>query len=193
MNVNNVFKMPKPIKIVGRTSSITNAFVNGIIPTIVPTEQEIIKCLDILNLNAADLRCAYCGDKATEWDHLRPIVSDKRPTGYISEIHNLVPACGKCNQSKGNKYWKEWIQSSAPLSPQTRQIPDLSEKIRRLEIYETWKQIKPLDFESLVGKDAWDRHWKNCEELHELMKECQKFSDNIKKIIQDKYSTGERV
>ena len=43
-------------------------------------------------------------------DHLRPLVKDKEPTGYISEIHNLVPSCGKCNQSKGNKEWKAWMR-----------------------------------------------------------------------------------
>lgn len=36
-----VFRMPAPVKITGRTSSITNAFVNGIIPVIEPTDEEI--------------------------------------------------------------------------------------------------------------------------------------------------------
>ena len=35
--MDSVFKMPVPVKIKGRTSSITNAFVNGIIPVIEPT------------------------------------------------------------------------------------------------------------------------------------------------------------
>jgi hypothetical protein len=30
------------------------------------------------------------------------LVEEKEPIGYISEIRNLVPVCGKCNQSKGN-------------------------------------------------------------------------------------------
>jgi endonuclease I len=47
-------------------------------------------------------------------------VLKKKPTGYISEIHNLVPACGKCNQSKGNKEWRQWMLSDATLSPKTK-------------------------------------------------------------------------
>jgi hypothetical protein len=105
----------------------------------------------------------YCG--ATEWDHFRPLVLGKRPTGYISEIKNLVPACGKCNQSKGNKNWKEWIESSAKLSPKTRGINDIDAKIIRLEQYELWGEefpkITKLDFEKLVGKDLWEKHWSN--------------------------------
>jgi NAD-dependent SIR2 family protein deacetylase len=99
MNVKSLFKMPTPVKITGRTSSITNAFVNGIIPCIAPAEEEIREVLEVLGMNAA-IRCAYCGNNYTEWDHFRPLIHNKRPTGYISEIHNLVPACGKCNQSK---------------------------------------------------------------------------------------------
>lgn len=183
MSISQIFKMPKPVSITGRTSSITNAFVNGIIPCIVPTEQELIQALSILGLSEKDLRCAYCGDKATEWDHLRPLVKDKRPTGYISEIHNLVPACGKCNQSKGNKYWKDWILSGAELSPKSRSVPELSGKIKKLEQYEKWKHIKPIDFESITGVEVWDQHWKNHEQLLLTMKEYQKLSNIIKERI----------
>lgn len=49
------------------------------------------------------IQYAYCGEQYKEWDHLNSLVENKRPTGYILEIHNLVPACGGCNQSKGNK------------------------------------------------------------------------------------------
>ena len=97
--------MPTPVKIMGRTSSITNSFVNSIIPVIEPTEQQIKRALRILEIDPQSVVCAYCGDRSTEWDHLNPLVSNKQPTGYISEIANLVPACGKCNQSKGNKPW----------------------------------------------------------------------------------------
>lgn len=186
--MSTIFKMPKPIKITDRTSSITNAFVNGIIPCIQPSEKEIESALSILGLNSEDVRCVYCGNKSTEWDHLRPLVKDKRPTGYISDIYNLVPACGKCNQSKGNKQWKEWMQSNAKLSPKSRKVPNLNKKIKRIEKYEKWKNTKPINFEELVGADVWQKHWENCEQLHADMKDYQKHSDTVKKLINDKYS-----
>src|SRR5262245_20280770 len=95
------FRMPSVQTMKSRKSSITNAFVNAIIPTVFPTPEEIEQALVILGMAATDVRCAYCGNPMTEWDHLRPLVQKHRPTGYITEIANLVPSCGKCNQSKG--------------------------------------------------------------------------------------------
>ena len=50
-----------------------------------------------------NVACAYCGNAMTEWDHLNPLVMDKQATGFITEIQHLVPACGKCNQTNGNR------------------------------------------------------------------------------------------
>lgn len=61
---------------------------------------EVKEALGILELDADDLRCAYCGDKSTEWDHLRPIVKNKKPTGYISDIFNLVQLVGNVTNLK---------------------------------------------------------------------------------------------
>src|ERR1700677_3203099 len=105
----DAFQMPSFQTMVSRKSSITNAFVNSVIPSLMPSTGEIEQALRILRMGHDDVRCAYCGDKSTEWDHLRPLVVKRRPTGFISEIANLVPACGKCNQSKGNKPWQTWI------------------------------------------------------------------------------------
>jgi len=183
MHIRDVFKMPKPVNVTGRTSTITNSFVNSIIPVIEPTEDELEKALEILGLSKEDLRCAYCGEKFTEWDHLRPIVANKRPTGYISEIHNLVPACGKCNQSKGGKYWKDWLKSDAKFSPNKRGIPNLDEKIAHLEAYEKWGNVKPLNLEELVGSELWGQHWDNCQKLHEQMKKAQELAEKIRGVI----------
>lgn len=183
----SLFLMPKPVKITGRTSSITNAFVNGIIPVIVPTEDEVKEALEILGMDLETCRCAYCGDPVTEWDHLRPLVKNKRPTGFISEIHNLVPACGKCNQSKRAEHWESWIAGSAKLSPNTRGIQDLAVRIERLRRYESWKVPTKLDFEAIVGADVWNRHWNNCDKLHDEMREAQVLADAIKEKIAAAY------
>src|SRR5262245_24638640 len=99
-------QLPTPMNITGRSSSITNAFISAIIPVVEPTQAEEIEALRLLGMSLDDIRCAFCGDKSTEWDHLRAIICDQKPTGYITEIANLVPACGKCNQSKGKTQWR---------------------------------------------------------------------------------------
>lgn len=66
-----------------------------------------------------------------------PLVLKSRPTGYISEIANFVPACGKCNQSKGNKPWRQWMLSETGRhSPTVRRIANLAVRIARLEQFE---------------------------------------------------------
>lgn len=182
-----IFKMPKPVKIIGQTSSITNAFVNGIIPVIKPTDEEIEDVLQTLGMDKNHITCAYCGDPSTEWDHFRPLVKNKKPTGYISEIHNLVPSCGKCNQSKGNEHWKTWMLGNASLSPHSKQIPDIEKRIAKLEEFEQLYTPVKLDFEKIVGAEMWKQHWENCRKLHDLMQESQKHSDKIKELINDSF------
>jgi len=183
MIISKVFKMPALGKITGRTSTITNSFISSIIPCIEPSEKEIIKVLSILGMDPSSICCAYCGDKYTEWDHFRPLIKKKKATGYISEINNLVPSCGKCNQSKGNKYWKEWITGSAPLSPASRNIKDLKKRIQHLENYKEWSNPIIIDFEMIIGQEKWAQHIKNCDELHLQMKKSQILSDEIKSLV----------
>jgi hypothetical protein len=177
------FRMPSVQTMVSRKSSITNAFVNALIPVIPPTADEIATALDILGMYPSDVRCAYCGDPSTEWDHLRPLVLKRRPTGYISEIGNLVPACGKCNQSKGNSNWLTWMRSNAERSPARRGVPDLERKTERLAAYEKWKDIQPINLEQIVGPDAWKEYWDDYDRLVDALKDSQKLADRLKERI----------
>ena len=181
--------MPTPMKITGRSSSITNAFINSIIPVVPPRAEEIRQALEVLGMTHNTFQCVYCGDVPSEWDHLRPLVKNKSPTGYISEIHNLVPSCGKCNQSKGNKEWKRWMVSTARLSPATRGMKDLGERIKRLEAFENWSKPTKMDFESVAGKDLWSQHWENCECVQSLMRDSQKLAVEINRRVAIAYKT----
>ena len=51
--------------------------------------------------------CVYCGSKdSIQADHVVPIAR-----GGTHSIGNLVPACARCNQSKGSKLLTEWKAS----------------------------------------------------------------------------------
>jgi len=180
------FQMPAVATMVSRKSSITNAFVNTLIPQIIPTPGEIEQALAILGMDIADVRCAYCGDKMTEWDHLRPLVVKQRPTGYISEIANLVPACGKCSQSKGNSSWREWMLSTtARHSPTARGKADVAERIARLDAYERWRPPRRIDdFEAIVGKEEWAAYWRAWEKINADLRECQRVADELRAKIE---------
>jgi hypothetical protein len=135
------FNMPSGTTITGRVSSIRNVFVAAIVTVIPPTVDEIRQVLSILETTPATFECAYCGSRATEWDHLRPLVNNGKPTGYITCIRNLVPSCGKCNQSKGKSDWKTWMMGGAKLSPRSRGVTGLEVRIARLERYEDGQNV----------------------------------------------------
>jgi 5-methylcytosine-specific restriction endonuclease McrA len=177
-------QLPTPGNIAGRSSSITNAFFNAIIPIHNPTDEEALEALAILEMDPNDIRCAYCGDKFTEWDHLRAIITDQKPTGFITEIANLVPACGKCNQSKGKQAWLTWIVSHARLSPKTRGVVDLDERISRLKTYERWKAPLQFDFAAIVGPELWARHHANWRTVLDLLTESQSLAKDIRITIE---------
>lgn len=48
-------------------------------------------------------KCAYCGNPGTSIDHVIPISK-----GGKDDSSNVVPACRRCNSSKGAKLLHEW-------------------------------------------------------------------------------------
>ena len=143
-------QLPKVSTVSGRSSSITNAFINAIIPAHIPTLEEELEALAILEMTPETICCAYCGGPHTEWDHLRPIIRDKKPTGHITEIANLVPACGKCNQSKGGYNWKLWMLGPAARSPKSRGVAGTDRRVELLDRYEGWREPVKIDFAGIV-------------------------------------------
>lgn len=152
------FDLPTRGRIDGRTSSITAAFFQAITPVRIPTDAEVTEALAVLGMRSGDCRCAYCGDLRTEWDHFRPTVKGRQPTGYITEIANLVPSCGKCNQSKGNKNWREWMLGNAVLSPRRRGVVDLDLRVARLTAFENWRKPVCIHYSTLFGADRWTEY-----------------------------------
>lgn len=184
------FDLPSPGSIKGRSSSITAAFIQAIIPVIEPTDAEVEEALSILGMKPGACVCAYCGDPRTEWDHFRPLVANKRPTGYITEIANLVPSCGKCNQSKGGSPWRKWITGAAKRSPKTRGINDLEARVARLEQYERWREPRQIDLEALVGVELYKQHWGNWKDLMEMMNKAQEVALAVRAAAVKALSNG---
>ena len=176
-------KFPKPLKITSRTSTITNAFVQAVIPFAQPSHDELVLSLSHLGMEPNNITCCYCGDKATDWDHLRPLVKNKKPTGYISDFKNLVPCCAPCNQSKSGAYWKDWITGSAKKSPKSRNVVGLDDRIRKLEQFEEWGKVTPLTVNELADEKVFNDYWKTLEEVKFQMDAAQKQATIIRKQI----------
>jgi hypothetical protein len=167
-------KVRKTLKITSRTSSVTNGFVQAIIPCFLPTDEESATALAVLGVDPDNPTCVYCGAPATDWDHLRPLVKGKRPTGYFTGVQNLVPACGPCNQSKGGQEWRIWIKGSANGCPKARGIADLQLRIAALEAFEAWSAHDRIAMRELVGAEVWDDYWARLQAIEDLMHAAQR-------------------
>ena len=173
-------KIRRPLKITSRTSSITNSFVQAIIPSIPATEHETAEALRILGISADKFTCSYCGAPATDWDHLRPLVRGRRPTGYIDDVRNRVPSCNRCNQSKSGSDWRKWMLGNAVGSPKRRGVPDVEERMQRLEAFEKWGAVKPLELSVLIDASDWAAHWANHDAIIEKMRQAQILAEQMK-------------
>lgn len=177
------FKNPKVTNISSRSSSITNAFINGIIPVKKPSKKEIDQALQILGMTEK-MSCSYCGGNYETWDHFEPIVSNKQPTGFISEIYNLIPSCNTCNSSKSGSYWSNWIEGNAPKSPKGRNKYDKN-RIETIKEYEEWctNHRTIMDMEKLKSSDFWIKHWEYHENILKLMYEANDHSKDLRSDI----------
>jgi 5-methylcytosine-specific restriction endonuclease McrA len=178
-------QLPKVSTVSGRSSSITNAFFNAIIPVHARTLEDELEALAVLEMRPDEICCVYCGDAHTEWDHLRPIIREKKPTGFITEIADLVPACGKCNQSKGGYNWREWMLGPAPRSPKSRDVVDIDRRVVLLERYESWRNPVRVDFDRVIEPQLWKRHQDNWREVLALLGTSQALAKQIRILIEN--------
>ena len=178
-------KFRKPLKITSRTSTITNSFVQAIIPSIEPTESEVREALAILEIDPKNMTCAYCGRPSTDWDHLHPLVRNKRPTGFINELRNMVHSCGPCNQSKSGQDWRSWMSGKSSGSPNTRGVSDLQDRIGRLERYEGWGNLRPLALDNLVPTEDWEAHWHMLDSISSSMRDAQSHAEKVRRSIEN--------
>lgn len=95
-----------------RTTTINHAFASGVAPNDEYDKKIIDSALKTLKQNPdKNLSCAYCGSPAETWDHVFGLVKDYRYYGFGHVIGNLLPCCKNCNSEKGNKNWREFLNT----------------------------------------------------------------------------------
>jgi hypothetical protein len=142
-------------------------------------------CIPVIDTPGVQLlpenECAYCGDLATDKDHLFPLVKNKKPTGYTNCAKNLVPSCGPCNQSKGNKSFDVWIRSAAKLSPTTRGKADVEARIEAINEFIGINDPQPLDFAHGEIGALMAKNEQLFDEVEKLLVEIQANAEQIQK------------
>ena len=177
-------KYPSQDKISSRDSTVARSIASSIIPRIPceeKDEEEAAKILGIIDPNKPV--CVYCGRTATHLDHLHPLIQDKKPSGYISELANLVPCCGECNQKKGGKSWEEYMNSRYIIDNFSLGLKD---RINRLNEFTNKFPAKWIDFSQ--WKD-FDIIWSHYDNIKNELDAAQKDIDNFKRDHSEYYVT----
>jgi hypothetical protein len=87
--------------------------------------------------------CVYCGSPDVgRWDHLYPVAE-----GGDTVIGNMVPACPRRDDSKGQRPYRQWMLGDARYSPKTRGVPDLEARLARIDAYVAAHAYRPVPVE----------------------------------------------
>ena len=182
-----IFKMPACQNLKDRISTINNAYATGITPYIRPdNENEIDQYYKELGVEKN--QCVYCLGEGNGMDHLKPLVEGGMPSGYITDIHNLVPCCSRCNSSKGSKSFEDWYLSDKNIKRLKKLGLDdnkINERYKKICDFED-KIPGPIDYEKIVGKDKWEEYKSRKKKLVKQLEEEQKFLDDLNKKIMSK-------
>jgi hypothetical protein len=97
-------------------------------------------------MTEGNVLCIYCGtDPATRWDHLHPVSK-----GGDSSPGNLVPACGRCDDSKQDRTIEEWAASNAKHRPAASRVAAIFARIRK---YQLTYAYEAQDFEKKLSPE----------------------------------------
>lgn len=183
---NMKFKLPTKSDLKSRTSTINNAFAISITPYMYPSQIEVVHFLEELNIKEG--QCAYCLGESNAMDHVKPLVTNGLPTGYITEIRNLVPCCSACNSAKGAKDFLVWYKSQKNVERLYKKGLTNEQLDNRYNIVSAYidKIPQPINYKEILGDEVWAEYIARKAKMLELLKEDQKFCNQLSAIIAQK-------
>jgi hypothetical protein len=165
----------RPQAIMGRKSTVSNAFASALAPHDPYVPEEVVEALRDLGQDPdGELECVYCGAPASSWDHVFNRVTKGDYSGHGNHIRNLVPCCLPCNTRKGQKSWKDWLELLAP--------PDMQNRVSRMERFLSRPGPATLTQEQMHAFAAPElkRFLQIRTEVFELMKEADALAATIR-------------
>ena len=167
--------MMKPYNMSSRSSTLSNAFAQALAPSDVYNAEHLENAFKEMNLfdENGELLCTYCNGKSSSVDHLNPLVSESKFTGWGHVFGNLVPACASCNQQKGGKPWRDYVAI----------VGVSKERIGLLEIYEG-KAPQPVsqDDLALIYPDLLDAYQRLRELSIDTLRAAQSLANEIRRL-----------
>ena len=114
-----------------------------------PEQAEVLA----LFFGTGEPECVYCGSpEIWRWDHVVPVMQ-----GGEAVLGNMVPSCPRCDDSKRDLPFEEWMVSDARWSPATRQVPDVQQRAERISEYVQHFGYAPRTLEQRLDEAEWSR------------------------------------
>ncbi len=176
VKVSSIRKYLRPSTVLGRKSTVANAFASALAPYDVYDAAAVSQAMRDLDQDPdADLACVYCGSEAATWDHVFNRVVKGDFSGHGHRIRNLVPCCRTCNESKGQKPWREFLEA--------RNLPDQDARVTRLERFLGSADAQPLSTDSMKERAGEElaRFLEIRAQVFELMTEADRLASAIRR------------
>lgn len=92
-------------------------------------QEEMARVLRFFDM--AQPKCVFCGcPEVKRWDHLIAVTQNGEAV-----LGNMVPACARCDDSKRDLPFQEWMTCDAKGSPKSRGVDDIAERVERINAY----------------------------------------------------------
>jgi hypothetical protein len=145
VKISSIKKYLQSTTIMGRKSTFANAFASALAPHDIYSPTAVAEAIrDLGQEPEADLQCVYCGEQAATWDHVFNRVIKGEFSGHGHHIRNLVPCCRKCNERKGSKPWREFLE--------ILNLPDKDVRVLWMERFLGGAAAQPINTEATRHK-----------------------------------------
>lgn len=112
------------------------------------------------------VRCFYCdASEPNRWDHLHAV-----SRGGDTTPGNLVPACGRCDDSKQDRDVGEWVRSTSRHRPPETRLPELQ---ARILAYQKHFAYVPVEFEQRLSPEDLSRYRRFRDEVEALRRHLE--------------------
>ena len=158
-----------------RSTTIAHAFASALSPGRPADDTSIYSAMALLGQDTRSaLNSANCLKSAENWDHLMPLVKDKQASGFGHQLGNLVPACRRCNSSKGGKGWRAFLR--------TTNIGVDKQKQQEMRIAENHRCFtSPVDYSTSEKRvpELWQELTQTKNRILDLMKHADSLAERI--------------
>jgi hypothetical protein len=177
------FRLPNAPNLNSRKSTIAKALSDGISPRLRPTESQFEEYSKFFPKKEGGYDCAYCGNSFHYMEHFRPLVIELFPTGYGSDIYNLVPSCKNCNEKKKNDPWIKWMNDKD--NPGIVDIEAHSRRFAILEQFQDWgeSRVIHIPYKDLIGEEKWNEYIKQYRQVLDFLKNMNELQKEIKNEV----------